>query len=597
MTTLEKIKRYGRTVRHLKPSQIAWRLRYSVRKAVAKAPPNVSETPVCGAATRDALRGFLRAYARSHSDWAFKAEDLRSGHLSVLSLAIDAGDAIPWSLPAESKLARYTLHYMDFLRVIALANAESPQPGDGALAHGWMGDWVAHNPAAAGVGWDAFPTSARLINWCLLLSVFPEAPDKVRNSLAVQTAHLVRTIEYDILANHILKNALALIVAGKVLGEDSPTGAKALSIGLSLLKTQLGEQVLADGGHYERSPMYHCQVLEDCLIAFAALKDETETVWLKEAIHKMAGFLMRIMHTDGQIPLFGDAVIDPHRSPIALLETAAQTCGFEPPRSSPACYALDASGIYVMTAVNADARMTLKAGAPGPAYQLGHAHCDMASFELTLGTDRAIVDSGVCEYEAGPMRDYCRSTRAHNTVSIDGREQLECWDAFRVGRRYRPHTIEWSDDLASNSTRLRASHDAFTPYSHERLVVLHKGRFWVVIDTVTGPGTFAAESYLHFHPDFALTQVDDGWEATSANASLAIAGFAISSWDHVRGVEEPRQGWYCPEFGKPVPASALVLGVRADSRCRFGYAIFPRASDVISTADLGRLVDAMAGKP
>lgn len=595
MMTLAKIMRYGRTVRHLKPSQIAWRLRYSLRKAVARTRgPTVTETPAFDPLTLHALREFLRAYAQHRCDWAEEVEEFLKFRLSVLNTTIDVGTEIPWALPGESRLARYTLHYMDFLRFTALASAESPRPEHGDVALNSMASWAGSNPAGTGMGWDAFPTSARLINWCLLISVFPGAPDDVVNSLAMQTAHLTRNIEHDVLANHILKNALALTVAGKVLGADSPLGAKALGIGLPLVRTQLGEQILADGGHYERSPMYHCQVLEDCLIAFAALHDEAETEWLSEAIHRMAGFLMRVIHTDGQIPLFGDAVIDPHRAPTALLETASQTCGFEPPLSFPACYALEPSGIYVMTAVNADARMTLKAGPPGPAYQLGHAHCDMSSFELALGTKRAIVDSGVWEYEAGPMRDYCRSTRAHNTVRVAGREQLECWNAFRVGRRYRPHAIQWSE--APPSPRLRASHDGFKPYGHERLVVLHEGRFWVVIDTVTGPGTFAAESYLHFHPEFELTQIDAGWEASSGDSSVTIAGFGISSWDHVRGVEAPCQGWYCPEFGKRVAASTLVLRVRADGRCRFGYAIFPRASDVISTADLGRLVDAIAGK-
>ena len=60
------------------------------------------------------------------------------------------------------------------------------------------------------------------------------------------------------------------------------------------------------------------------------------------------------------------------------------------------------------------------AGPIGPDYVPGHGHADLFSFELSLNGARLVVDSGVASYEAGPMRQYCRSTRAHNTLEIDG---------------------------------------------------------------------------------------------------------------------------------------------------------------------------------
>ena len=35
--------------------------------------------------------------------------------------------------------------------------------------------------------------------------------------------------------------------------------------GIRILNEQLKEQILNDGGHFERSPMYHCIILEDLL--------------------------------------------------------------------------------------------------------------------------------------------------------------------------------------------------------------------------------------------------------------------------------------------------------------------------------------------
>ena len=70
---------------------------------------------------------------------------------------------------------------------------------------------------------------------------------------------------------------------------------------------------------------------------------------------------------------------------------------------------------------------------------------DFFSFELSLRGTRVVVDSGVSTYETGPMREYCRSTRAHNTVEIEGQDLVELWGAFRVGRRCRPREVEWKE--------------------------------------------------------------------------------------------------------------------------------------------------------
>src|SRR5690606_3552585 len=73
----------------------------------------------------------------------------------------------------------------------------------------------------------------------------------------------------------------------------------------------------------------------------------------------------------------------------------------------------------------------------GPDYLPGHAHADTLSFELSVGGERVFVDSGTSTYQAGQVRDFQRSTRAHNTVVIDGLNSSDVWGAFRVGQRAR----------------------------------------------------------------------------------------------------------------------------------------------------------------
>ena len=74
-------------------------------------------------------------------------------------------------------------------------------------------------------------------------------------------------------------NARALVLGGRALGD-----AAALERGLALLGRELPEQVLSDGGHYERSPVYHLVVLRDLLEVRAA----SEAAGLDEPIERIA---------------------------------------------------------------------------------------------------------------------------------------------------------------------------------------------------------------------------------------------------------------------------------------------------------------------
>ena len=77
-----------------------------------------------------------------------------------------------------------------------------------------------------------------------------------------------------------------------------------------------------------------------------------------------------------------------------------------------------------------------KTGEIGPSYQPGHAHADTWSFELWKGARKLIGDTGCSTYVPGEVRSYERSTAAHNTVVIDGRDSSEVWASHRVGRRF-----------------------------------------------------------------------------------------------------------------------------------------------------------------
>jgi uncharacterized heparinase superfamily protein len=412
----------------------------------------------------------------------------------------------------------------------------------------------------------------------------------VLKSFALQTNWLLHHIEWDVRANHLLKNAQALAVAGAVLGESE--GAAATRRGLALLAQELDEQIAEDGGHYERSLMYHCQVLEDNLLVYASL--ENPPYWLANAIERMTGFLSRMLYPDDGIPQFGDASLELDTPPDVLLRCAKKRIPQLDTATPTGCRAEESSGFYILERAEDKARMTVKAGEPGPAYQLGHAHCDILSYEFTVGSDRVIVDSGVYGYENDARRAHCRSTSAHNTVQVNRREQMEYWDRFRVGRRYRPAVHAWRE--CDGGRLLRASHDGFAPFRHERSAYLSPDGFWLIADCVDGPETCEIESFIHFHPNMQVTENGAVWTADTAGNSIQIVPFGVDRIECVRGTDDPRRGWYSPSFGIEQPATCLALCRRSECPALLGYGIFVGSEDVLPSEALHVLAKELLDK-
>jgi uncharacterized heparinase superfamily protein len=63
-----------------------------------------------------------------------------------------------------------------------------------------------------------------------------------------------------------------------------------LTTAISRLRRQILAQVLPDGGHYERAPAYHCQVLGDLIDVAGLLRaaGQDEPAGLAEAIAAIA---------------------------------------------------------------------------------------------------------------------------------------------------------------------------------------------------------------------------------------------------------------------------------------------------------------------
>lgn len=395
----------------------------------------------------------------------------------------------------------YNLHYFDDLNA-----SEAFDRVD------WHKDilsrWIAENPPGFGIGWAPYPLSIRIVNWIKWYLAGNKFSEQMIASLASQVRFLDRNIEWHLRGNHLLANAKALVFAG-VFFEGSESD-KWLSKGLKILSAQITEQILDDGGHFERSPMYHSIIFEDLLDVLnlyemnkAAFSNcENFGANIRHTLKRMRFWLSAMCHPDGEIAFFNDAAFGIAPSPSQLF-SYADRLGIQ-------CESLDSKVTHLkesgyIRVINGAAILILDVAPIGPDYLPGHAHADTLSFELSLHGHRIIVNTGTSQYGDSDKRTQERSTAAHNTVEIDGISSSEVWAGFRVARRAYPsvHRISATHD----NIVITASHNGYHwlkgfPKHHREWCLNEK--YLLIQDFVFGSFETAISRY-HFHPDVKLT--------------------------------------------------------------------------------------------
>lgn len=550
---------YLRTISFLKPIQLLFLVYYRLRGTVI----GPSTLPDVMLRQGVGFNGVCHASPQSQDDLSFTFLN-REKRFSV---------DVDWASTEMPKLWRYNLHYFDYLH-------DSKRSVEQKCL--LLTDWIHRNPPGTDDAWEPYPVSLRMVNWMKFLLLENDLPrqsggryQEWLESLYRQALWLERNIEYHILANHYLKNGKALFFAGTFFrGTDAERWRDK---GLKILAEEAVEQFLADGGHYERSLMYHSICLEDYLDVLN-LMSRTPDIADQGTIHRFTAtahraleFLHDVCLPDGEIPLFNDAAFGIAPSPDQLFAYARCVTGYVRPVLPVGMTAIEKAetGYFVMR--HGRDMMIVDCGVGGPDYQVGHAHCDALSYELALDGRRVIVDSGVFDYEPSSERAYARSTRAHNTVMIGGVEQSEIWGVFRMARRATPGggSIQ---SLTGQGLRFEGKHDGYSRLPgkviHKRIVEYDGVRLWTVSDEVTGMGPSTAESYLHVHPDYAVQQSGGGLAIVKKDGT-AIGRLEILGSASFR-IE---RGHYFPEFGRAHETTVLVLSCAGALPLRLGYRI------------------------
>ena len=541
--------RYINTIRYLQSRQVLGQARYRFRSVLenparysARRPPKF---PGC---RWRSMGAFLPPGVQGN-----KAREILAGRMRFINRTEAIGWPPDWNRADLSKLWLYNLHYFEWMWVLSGDGFDSAK--EAAL------DWMRRHPLTRNsIGWEPYPTALRLMNWCTFFfgehrvrtQAEADFTQKVWAGVWMQAEWLSRRLEYHLLGNHLLEDAAALALVGACF--DGPDASRWLDTGLNLLREQTAEQILDDGLHFERSPMYHSRILYLLLTLFNTGQAGIQAI-VGPVLEPMLCALARTVHPDGQIALLNDSALGIYNEPRELFDYRARLGATVSGRGeqTPGSWDLPEAGYYGYRGVDGS-YIICDAGPLGPDYIPGHAHADMLSFEMSLKGHRVIVDSGIHDYEWSPTRDYCRSTRAHNTVEVEGRDQAEMWGAFRVARRGYPEDVQWKP--LSQGFELSAGHTGYfrlpgRPHHLRSFVYKDKG-YLNVTDRVTTKTNVECRSYLHLHPDCRCE--DKGKKEFLVH--YPQGSFSIRFWGP--GIVERNKGSYHPEFYSSYSNTVLI---------------------------------------
>lgn len=487
-----------------------------------------------------------------------------------------------------------------FYYAVGLAQAWS-RTGDARYVARWaelIEQWVAVTPP----GFIAVDVAGRRIqNWIYslheLLRGARPAPVDARffrmmlASLEQQVEHTCNNLTAK--RNHRTLELYAVFLAAVVFPEFAHS-ARWRALALRELAANVAADLLPDGVHCELSTDYHHLVLRNylCVLRLAALNGIDAPAGLRSGVERALEFSMHAHKPDGVVPSFSDGDA---RGFLELLETGASLFGRddfryvaaagEAGRAPSRRLAVFADSGYVI------ARSGWGQGALawrdehhllfdcGPLGEGNHGHFDCLSFELAAHGRSLIVDPGRYTYsEAGDVnwRVWFRSTAAHNTVCVDGRNQT----------RYAPRAIGGGSRHAAGSVRhkiagpapvaslLRADDDgnriwlAGTARSaeydavHTRHLVLVDGCYWLLVDQLRAPTCHAYTQRLQLHPvaEAAVTIERAGSFTRVSSPGLTLA--------YAAGTElavEP--GWVSFDYGQRERAPALCARQQAADAC------------------------------
>jgi hypothetical protein len=490
-------------------------------------------------------------------------------------------------------------------------------------AVGQMGSWIDQNAKWNGVNWQSsLELAIRSISWMwtvfLLLpseSLDEENLRRICKSLFSQLDHVYRYPSvYTSPNTHLIGEATALFMGG-LLFQELPRAERWYRFGTATLVNEFQRQVSNEGVYAEASSYYHCYATDFYLQALALARWNRLTLseWMWTRLEQMIEFVMHISRPDGSLPLMGDddggralalsledyssfsdslssgAVLfgrTDFKSLVEFREESLWLLGTEgwqvfnslqpqPPMDLSRAY-LD-SGLFVQRSgwSDQDSHVVFDCGNLGMQTG-GHGHADALSLTLFTGGRDILIDPGTSVYNGAPeWRNFFRSTRAHNTVVVDGHSQSQPSGSFSWKQKAKTRVLK--NISLPEFEYVDGEHDGYAALpkdiGHRRRVIYIRPNYWIVLDDLRGRGEHNFDFLYHFASDVELFifgdepkgEVECRARIEDTGLQMFMYGSAPLRADAICGQVGPIQGWASRRYGERHPSPVLRASMRGSA--------------------------------
>jgi asparagine synthase (glutamine-hydrolysing) len=492
-------------------------------------------------------------------------------------------------------------------------------------------NWADKNPPNTGANWkDGQEIALRLMAWTFGFYSFIHSPSTTNlqisqftQYLASQAERIYKNIGYAIStrSNHTISEAFGLWMVG-LLFPELKDSEKYFTLGKRLLEEEATKQIFPDGSYSMYSLNYHRFILHLYLYAIqlGELSQLPFTNYLKDSISKSISFLYHLIDPiTGHMPVYGSndgALVLPLNNcdftdyrPLLQLGSIITTgqpmfesgewdedvywlCGEIDltPNPSPERRggrlpspngrrvgdegdSFPQGGTYILRNKNSRAILRCADFASRPS------HADQLHMDLWMGSDNIAIDAGTYLYSGeGIWRNGLARTSAHNTVTVDGKDQMTMVSRFTWTNWAKGNVLKQTENL------WQGEHDGYKPVRHKRTVMALKGDRWLVIDDLE------ANEPHHYTLHWLLNDVPFTQNKNSLHLKYEASTYKIQTgltngegkFSILRADPNSTYGWRSRYYAHKDPAISLLLKAH-QTTARF-YTFFGFEADSIEVS-------------
>lgn len=477
--------------------------------------------------------------------------------------------------------------------------------------------WAEHNPPNAGANWkDGQEIALRLMAWVFGFYAFIHSPSTTPHHVsqfsqlvAAQAERISKNIGYAIStrSNHTISEAFGLWMVG-LLFPELRHAEKYFTLGKKLLEEEAVKQIFPDGSYAMYSLNYHRFVLHLYLYAiqlgklnqghaseFPTGRAPSSGVFsheLNRSIATSIAFLAQLVDpSTGHMPVYGSndgALVLPLNNcdftdyrPLLQLGSVITTakrifeagewdedllwlCGSSgnveilEKEEKPVKSSFPDGGVYLLRGGNSRAVLRCTAFRSRPS------HADQLHLDLWIRGLNIACDSGTYLYSgAGIWRNGLARTSVHNTVTVDGRDQMQMVSRFTWSNWAKGRVLNHTDAFWFGE------HDGYHPAHHTRMVLALEGDRWLVVDDL------AADSPHRYRLHWLLSDAPYTENKNSIFLRYPIGSFQVQTgleagggrFSILRADSDSTYGWRSSFYGHKEPAISLLFEAQNSKAC------------------------------